>query len=176
MSEYEKQANDFLAKNGLNFRATPYPEEAQDAPRWSNNAKPSNTPFGPMTHGTRYRITIWRNDEPGKLAFDFWGSIRDRVQTLAAGRSWHNMPPGVQKYLNSTATRFAPAHPTAYDVLACISSDIDVADTFEEFCADLGYDTDSRTAFATFQECAELSRKLLRFFSEAERVELAEIS
>src|SRR3990167_8432953 len=52
-----------------------------------------------------------------------------------------------------------PAHsrePTAADLLDCLASDastIDNARGFEEFCSELGYDTDSRKAERIFKVC-----------------------
>src|SRR6478609_4379590 len=67
-------------------------------------------------HGNQYRVTL-RGKDRASVSFDFWGSINDR------------------RALND---------PSAYDVLACLSGDINCRDTFEEFCGDYGYDPDSR--------------------------------
>lgn len=55
--------------------------------------------------------------------------------------------------------------PTAADVLYCLISDASVADcpNFESWCADMGYDTDSRKALATFEACKAMAPKLQRF-------------
>ena len=46
--------------------------------------------------------------------------------------------------------------------------------SFEDFCSDFGYDTDSRKAFATWEACKESGEKLGKLFSgvEIEHLEL----
>lgn len=97
-------------------------------------------------HGNQYKVTLSR---PGKsVSFDFWGSINDRKN----GKD-----------------------PSAYSVLACISGDVNCPETFEDFCAECGYDEDSRKAFAKFERCAEFARELRAFFSDEEQAALSEI-
>lgn len=59
--------------------------------------------------------------------------------------------------------------PTAADVLDCLSSDSScVRDDFEEFCANLGYDSDSRKAERIYKACQRAAAKLEKFLgSEA---------
>jgi hypothetical protein len=63
-----------------------------------------------------------------------------------------------------------PAHekePTAADVLSCLCSDARAADdSFEDWARDLGYDTDSREAEATYKACCAIAPKLTRFLGE----------
>lgn len=171
MSEYTKQATDFLSRNGLKFRATEYPTDAQDAPEWAvaRDSKPIQTKAGPMTHGLRYRVTIWREGKSGKLAFDYWGSIASREAIAWAEHLGHGS-------LNSKERRaLSESRPTAYDVLACISGDQNCADTFAEFCGDMGYDTDSISARKLWKRCSKFAKQIRAFFSESELTELAEI-
>lgn len=98
--------------------------------------------------GYHYTITLAKEKTLSDLSFDFWGSVNDA----------------------KTAKR-----PTAYDVLACISMDIHCPSTFADFCAEYGYDEDSRAAHATFKRCATFARKLRAFFSEKEIEGLSEI-
>jgi hypothetical protein len=143
MSEYTKQANDFLTKHQLEFTAEP---AGSMPPPW--HEPPTFRTKYP--HGLRYAITIKRvgRGHCSPISFDFWGSINDREKKK---------------------------QPTAYDVLACISSDVNCPETFEDFCSEYGYDEDSRKAFAQFETCAEFGKKLRAFFTEDEREELAEI-
>ena len=52
--------------------------------------------------------------------------------------------------------------PTAADVLSSLCADARSADrtTFEDWCSDLGYDEDSRTARRTYEACVEINAKL----------------
>jgi len=103
-------------------------------------------------HGLKYKVTLSRGDKGvnyQEVSFPFW---------------------------NSQKAKEEGEEPTPYDVLACVSSDIYCPDTFEEFCSEYGYDTDSRKAEATFKRCNEFAQKLRGFFaSEEEREALSEI-
>jgi hypothetical protein len=62
-----------------------------------------------------------------------------------------------------------PAHssePTPADVLSCLLSDassVDNCRSFEDWCADLGYDSDSRRVLKIFHACEEMQQRLERF-------------
>lgn len=57
-----------------------------------------------------------------------------------------------------------PNSPSAADVLSCMLSDISSEDaSFEEWCSDLGYESDSRQALATYEAC-KLNAKRIRWF------------
>ena len=99
-------------------------------------------------HGNHYRVALTHPDRK-PCRFDFWGSIND---------ARHDKDP------------------TPYDVLACISGDICTPDTFKDFCAEYGYDDDSRKALATFKRCTKFAASLRAFFPDGpEREALAEI-
>lgn len=53
--------------------------------------------------------------------------------------------------------------PTPYDVLACLSWD---SSTFENFCDEFGYDTDSRSAHKTWVSVCGQARALKRLFPD----------
>lgn len=56
--------------------------------------------------------------------------------------------------------------PTAEDVLDCLASDaasVEQARSFEDWCGDLGYDSDSRRAERTFKACEASARRLRQF-------------
>jgi hypothetical protein len=62
--------------------------------------------------------------------------------------------------------------PTAADVLDCLASDaagIVNARSFEDWCRDYGYDSDSRKAERTFKVCEREAEKLRRFLGDADR-------
>lgn len=119
---------------------------------WKGGACP---PWGPQVdracnhvHGDRYRVNLIKRNPPAQVSFDFWNSAAD----MQAGKQ-----------------------PTAYDVLACISSDIYTPETFEDFCSEYGYDTDSRRTEKLFERADSFARKLREFFSETETSQLSEI-
>jgi hypothetical protein len=57
--------------------------------------------------------------------------------------------------------------PEVADVLACLISDESSgAMSFEEFCGEFGYDTDSREAERTWKSCARMSPKVRTFLGD----------
>lgn len=98
--------------------------------------------------GHHYRITISRKGG-GRVAFDFWGSVND----MNAGRREID----------------------AYSVLSCVSSDIYTPDTFEEFCSEYGYDSDSIKTKQLFTRANRFAQRLRAFFTEEEIEALSEI-
>lgn len=58
------------------------------------------------------------------------------------------------------------AEPKAKDVLECLGSEAGAFYTepsFEDWCSDYGYDTDSRRALQTFKACKHQTERLRRF-------------
>jgi hypothetical protein len=66
--------------------------------------------------------------------------------------------------------------PKLEDVLASLLMDAQSADeSFDDWCANFGFDSDSRKALADYEACVRVAADLRRLFSAAERAELAEI-
>lgn len=110
--------------------------------------------------GHHYRVTLnhtkpchvgnGRSKNYGKhLVFDFWGSKAD---------------------MDNKRTELS-----AYDVLACVSSDVHTPETFKEFCDEFGYDTDSIKAKQTFERANRFAKRLRDFFTQEEIEQLQEI-
>jgi hypothetical protein len=64
--------------------------------------------------------------------------------------------------------------PTAYDVLACLQKY--EIDTFEDFCGDYGYDTDSRKAESIYKAVKDEHKNVSMLWNEDEIEELQEIN
>jgi hypothetical protein len=65
----------------------------------------------------------------------------------------------------SVVSRYRIRKPTAADILDCLASDcsgIDNARGFEDWASDYGYDTDSRKALATYEQCVKQAAELQR--------------
>jgi hypothetical protein len=59
--------------------------------------------------------------------------------------------------------------PSAEDVLDCLASDacgVENARSFEDWCSEYGYDTDSRKAEKTFKLCTKQARQLRQFLGD----------
>lgn len=88
------------------------------------------------------------NIDPDGPPMDHW-----RCELQRAGRRW--------TVYFSVGKGHKGAPPTCADVLDCLASDsCGVDQSFEDWAADLGYDTDSRKAERTFRICQEQARKL----------------
>lgn len=64
MTEYEKQAVDFLAKHGITFNAE---EGTGKEPSWGG------------VHGIQYVIKMMKKNPRKQLTFDFWDSYQDML-------------------------------------------------------------------------------------------------
>ena len=64
--------------------------------------------------------------------------------------------------------------PTAYDVLACLTK-YDPG-TFDEFCSEYGYNTDSRQAFKTYKAVVREWKNIEKLFSPEQIEALQEIN
>lgn len=163
---YEKQAQDFLDRFGIKFRAT---LSDSKLPPWSDSehslcgakaeksrhhyrctlSKSGVLPDMHANHVTRQNRGKMIGRPAARLTFDFWGSIAD----AEAG--------------NVTVS--------AYDVLACISGDVHTPETFEDFCGEYGYDQDSIKALQQFRRCSAFAKRLREFFTAEELEALSKI-
>ena len=142
LSQYDQQAEQFLTKHGIKFRAT---LSDSKPPSWAEDGE---------NHGHHYRVTLSKAKrehyhKSDRITFDFWASIAD-------------MEAGIQTV-------------TPYDVLACISSDATVPETFKEFCGEFGYEEDSIKALQMFRRCAGFGKRLRAFFTTEELEALQQI-
>lgn len=160
MNEYEKQANDWAEKWGVTMTAR----------------KLGHFAFHEEDADTRdvYEIALTRDSR--RMTFKFGQSLVDSRydQTFSAGPYWRKL-----ERLNEGTFALFFKHrgkkPTMYDVIAGIQRQD--PGTFEQFCGDFGYDTDSRKALQTYfavqQEAADF-RRLCRddvVIAEAEEIQ-----
>ena len=126
------------------------PMFCEDAHKGIDMDKVNTYPRRTHIHGKHYRCTLQRNARPSEpFVLDFWNSYHTEDKQLKPRVS-------------------------AYDVLACLTKSD--PGTFEEFCSDYGYDSDSRRAEQTYQAVREEWRKVQAFFSAQELAELQEIA
>lgn len=186
-SKYKEQAAFFMevTRSTLEVIET----VPQKAPLW---AKDDN-----YRHGINYSVML--KNPRGSFTFDFWGSIHDAEmletakQAIKRGnhsREWETVRAYLDKLGVATFSPFATnrdtgekkliaevrkaIEPSAYDILAAlhpISSD-----TFEDFCAEFGYDTDSRRAEITYRACVEQDNHMRKLYTHDELDALQEIA
>lgn len=177
-TDYEQQAIDFLTKTDTKLEIVK--SSNQTCPDWKKCEPHRFTTqyWGGSpkmncqhNHGVHYDITISRAGRK-PYTFSYWGSINDRYSKeyeKYVKLNWQSRA-DEERALRTSST------PTAYDVLTCISGDIGMHDwTFEEFCGDFGYDTDSRQAEKTYNAVCDQSRALAHLFNDEELDQLREI-
>lgn len=119
--DYQKQADDFMRKTG----ATMEVKFIGNFPFFDDDKESRNV----------YQITLKRNG--GTYCFRFGQSIADSREYVKRN------PRGKSMYDHKLIRRERIA-PTTYDVLACATKSN--PGTFEDFCGEYGYDTDSQKA------------------------------
>jgi hypothetical protein len=159
MNEYEQQANDFANHIGLSMTATYV----------GHHVPPFETRKNWFT--AQHLVTLSRGSQSMQL--NFYSSLNDSwtmLGTLASPRSIKRQPFDLrlyehvvtapkeahfgrvkvgQKYYDHIIFKPCSKPPTLYDVLACLTKY--EPGSFEDFCFDYGYDTDSRRAYSTYE-------------------------
>lgn len=100
-----------------------------------------------------------------------WADSNPNMSDMPAGSSHWRVTLRRRNPRRSLTVPFSmgPAHshePTAPEVLDCLVSDassFDSASSFEDWCSDFGYDTDSRKAEQTFKAVERSAARLRRF-------------
>ena len=178
ISEYDQQALDFLNLTGAKVDIKL--ADNQTCPKWGkcepfrfsqNIFSKRGAVTVPHSHGLQYTVTISREGRK-PYTFDFWSSINDTYKSEAALiAEYPNM-----RELDMRRVIKSAVKPTAYSALTCLSSDVGVHEwTFQEFCDNYGYDTDSRKAKKAYNAVCDQSRALARLFNEEELDQLREI-
>jgi hypothetical protein len=180
ISEYEKQANDLLAKLGITFTAELI---GKDCPRFCEDAIAERDmhaldtyPRKSHIHGKHYRCTFQRdghskgkeaNGYTGSMSIDFWNSYADEEYNKLGTASYRH---------GETLLRYdrkGKRTVSAYDVLACITKS--EPGTFEEFCSEFGYSSDSMRAHDTWKAVRAEWRKVQGFFYPDEITAIQEV-
>lgn len=104
-----------------------------------------------------------------KESFKFFTGLGLRAEARCLGK---RPKPGTQAWEKLERTR-KPVPPHAADVLYCLLLDSDAStQSFESWCSELGYDSDSRKALVTYEACQRNADKLARVLSRATLDEL----
>lgn len=170
-TNYEQQAIDFLQSTGTSFTAT-----------FLKNGKHFDSD---KDYRDIYVIELKRGSR--KYSFNFGqsvmnsqyyqDSIKERTYTLNGGcRTGNYSINDINKYQSGgqKLTLVKGKFPTAYDALACLTK-YD-PNTFEDFCSDFGYDTDSKSAEKTYNAVVKEYQMVCALFTDAEIELLQEIN
>jgi hypothetical protein len=176
MNDYEKQAANFLESTGATITTRyvghrPYwPDDTEQRAVWEitlsrEGRKPYVFTFGESIHDS-YEILDLNLTFPRKMKswpHDIY-NYRGYKAALEAGGG------EVQGRYRIVPTKIEP---TPYSVLAIL--DANSPESFEGFCSDFGYDTDSRKALDTFLAVQKQTGELRRLFTTKELEQLSEI-
>lgn len=155
--DYEKQGTDFLEKTETKFVAE-FVEFGKYFPSDKENRD-------------IYKITLSRNGR--EYSFRFGQSIADSQGYYDRVTKKRITEETAIMYGLGTLHKKKGKIPTAYAVLSCVEK-VD-AGTFEDFCFEFGYDTDSITAKNTYEAVRDEHLNLARLFNNAELEQMAEI-
>ena len=173
LTEYDKQAREFTEKTGLKINKSycGHYKRFEDAKYISS----------------QWRIKFSREGKK-EFWFDFSQSCHDSFsKTEVAGYRRKPLDPKDFYYLAIKETletgdakhsfpfilHYERTPPSDYSILACLTT-YDPG-TFEDFCGDFEYDTDSRKAERTYFAVQKEYQNLRSMFSESELVLMAEI-
>lgn len=162
MNDIDKAVADYLTAREITFEASYI------------GANPS--PHGAGGVSDEF-ITKFRRESSGKgspeVRAPFWQGIgsRELSRELDSVEGYT-----ICKQIWNNGRAYCVLTPTAASVLYCLFSDASLGEqTFDDFCSNLGYDTDSRKAFDSYLECQAMHSKLRGFFSYEEREHLEEL-
>lgn len=105
-----------------------------------------------------WRVTLTRDEKTRVLPY--WMGL-GHVQTKC-GKRWDRELPCYHARCSNAGPQ--PTPPDLYSVLTSLKSDATDGETFEDWCANFGYDTDSRKAMDTYLACQASENESRRFF------------
>lgn len=174
MTDYEKQATDFLAKTNTTLTVVFKKHD-------KHFVDDKNT-------RDIYEVTLARGNR--KFTFAYGQSVNNSGFYFTMGKQVIQLDRKLlevknlvqiikQKHYGFTNNGKSdiihkPVEPTAYDILAGLEKN--EVGTFADFCDNYGYDTDSIKALKTYELVAEEYKQVAILFNDAELEELAEIS
>ena len=179
-NKYEEQGRVFLEETGTTM------EVVEAVPQREPSWKAEQRDIRPI----HYSVTL-RNARHS-YTFDFWGSIHDAEMVELAktanrdSAKFFKLSDFLKKETGRAPMRFdalgrtiiektrEAVKPDAYTILACLKDS--AGDSFEDFCASYGYDTDSRTAEKIYHAIMEQERNVYKLFTHEEVEALAEIA
>ena len=91
---------------------------------------------------------------------------REITDSFKKWSSWEAGESFAPKKQNSA--RYKMLEGLAYSILCSCSCELMTPPLFEDFCADFGYDEDSREAFNLWQRCLRHSSRLHKIFKESD--------
>lgn len=127
---------------------------------------PDDVKFEPAYRGTGFGDDDWqRKANLWDIALEYQGRKFRTDYWMGAGLTQAKVLAGAKPTFGRDSRRVYPRVPTRDEVLGSLASDCSLGEqTFRDFCGDLGYDTDSRKALATWEACNNMVDDLRRLF------------
>jgi hypothetical protein len=172
LSEYDVQAAGFVKLTGIEINRV-----------YTGHRKHFDTD---KDKRSCWHITVVRGDK--SFSYNFGQSTMESYEVRDHGASrWHAMKQNdimradVKHAMRAIAghcgdlVRECQTPPSNYSLLSCMASDSYETETFEYWCDNFGYDTDSRKALDTYLKCEKISADICRLFTSDELDQLREI-
>ncbi len=157
MNEQDKKAAAYLAAQGVTYSAVLIGPRKRDG--WDCDA---------------WRISFSRG--AAALDQDYFTGTGHRKSARPMPADIARLRPNILARHDWEKANLTPVAPTAGSVLYSLLMDASGAEeNFHDWCANYGYDTDSRKALATYEACCSIRADVNKFFTAAERAELAAI-
>lgn len=173
VSTYEQQAIDFLQSTGCEFSVTYlrsgkyFPDDKEERDIYyitlKRGLREYKFEFGQSLNNSGFYY------KKGVRSYKIDRKLLDENITASYIRNKIDFG-----FIPNTDTIHYPSAPTAYDVLASLTK-YDPG-TFEDFCGEYGYDTDSKKAEKTYNAVKDEFLNLSRLFTDAEIEQLQEIN
>jgi hypothetical protein len=167
MNEYIKQAESFLKETGSNLEI----EFLKNDFHFQDKKNKRDI----------YKCTLSRGER--KFTFNFGQSIVNSQKyvdqltlnefTTNGQTIKGNKKVIIQSYLTDYCQLVKGKKPTSYDILSCLQTY--PVDTFEDFCAEFGYDNDSIKAMKVYEAVKDEYNNLCRLYTDQELELLSEI-
>ena len=117
----------------------------------------------------------WKKAARNPSASRLFGNDVRAVELVAAGRTLVDR--SITAYLAARIAKDQKVQPSAADVLASVCREgMDADQSFENWCGDFGYDTDSRKAEDIYRACTENGKKARRILGAENYRKFAELS
>lgn len=159
MNEQDKKAAEYLAAQGVTFAARLLGENNRDG--WTCD---------------EWRVSFQRVHLDSRLPVRDKAALETAYYTGTGHRKAVKGRKSTDPHGCFSNDAVRPVAPTAASVLYSLLQDASGADeNFYDWCANYGYDTDSRKALATYEACCIIRADVNKFFTAAERAELAAI-
>ena len=179
-TQYEKQAEKFLTgtkaeleikflKNDFHFSGD---KEKRDIYKCTlkRGGRKYSFNFGNSLNDSGFKIV----NKNGKVLRAFNVPDEKRSLCMSRGFGFSGFVYLLPFPLSASEKVLMPTPPNCYDILACLTKYN--PDTFENFCSEFGYDTDSRAAKKTYKAVKEEYYGICALFTSDEMELMAEIN